>query len=50
MKTKQRKQDRAADGDIEMQDVGDNSDYESEDSDPEYWANMETLIPSSQLV
>ena len=50
MKTKQQKQNRAADGDIEMQDVGDNSDYESEDSDPEYWANMETLIPSSQLV
>jgi hypothetical protein len=44
MKTKQQKQNRVAD-DIEMQDIGDDSDH---DSDAKYWAGMQTLIPKEQ--
>jgi hypothetical protein len=48
-KKKQRKKNRATDGDIEMQDiqVGDLDD-EPEDSDAEYWAGMQTLIPEEE--
>ena len=49
-KKKQRKKNRAADGDIEMQDiqVGDFDDEPDEDSDAEYWAGMQTLIPEEE--
>jgi len=43
--SKQQKQNRVADGDIEMQDIGDDSDH---DSDAKYWAGMQTLIPKEE--
>lgn len=48
---KQRKTRKSgvADGDIEMQDIGE-FDNESQDSDAEYWTGIETLIPEEEDV